>query len=384
MSSTPSLTLNITGPSGQQSVTVHTQGATLGSGSNCTVVLANGRRAISRVQARIEWRGDHYVLIDTGGNATLVNGNALDASREAVLRDGDTLSIGAYMIGLAQARPSTIPPVADEPFFAQLPAALPEARDRAEHGDALRSSAATRVTPIAASTQAATDATPAAAFRRRTMPDSLAPIDSVSASSDAVIAALLEGLGVQRERVDDRSPVELARLIGVLLRDALQGTMEALRARSIAKQQTRVAMTMIDAHGNNPLKFFPDADGALTQMLRGGGGAWLGPRDALRQAFNDLRDHERALVAGLRATLADTLTGLAPERIEAQLRPLGRIEAALSNRHARLWDLYIDTWQQTKQRAGGNFQHVFREPFALAYDAQVAASAAAGPPASQV
>ncbi|CAB3751069.1 type VI secretion system-associated FHA domain protein TagH [Paraburkholderia humisilvae] len=401
MSAIPSLTLNIRGPSAKRSVVVDAQGATLGRDSACTVVLADGRRAISRVQARIEWRGERYVLIDIGANPTLVNGNAADASREVSLCDGDTLSIGAYVIGLelertgliaspehapcadtASARPpddtrtgrhappptrrgNLFPPVADEPFFATPAAALTVLR-----GDASRDDAVTRVAPLLPPARPAFEAAPGLAGEPAAAVQQPAP-----AASDAVLAALFEGLGVDRQRISDHPPHELARLIGLLLRDALHGTMEVLRARPTAKQQTHVAMTMIDTRDNNPLKCFPDAEGALTQMLCNDGAAWLGPRDAVREAFKDLRDHELALIAGIRATLAEALSGLAPEQIEARLRPAGRIEAVLSSREARLWSVYVDTWQQTKQRAGDDFQHAFREPFTRAYQAQLNAFA---------
>ncbi|MFC0396998.1 type VI secretion system-associated FHA domain protein TagH [Paraburkholderia rhizosphaerae] len=401
MSAIPSLTLTINGPSARRSVAVDAQGATLGRGADCTVVLADGRRAISRVQARIEWRGDRYVLIDTGGHPTLVNGNAPDASREVILRDGDMLSIGAYLIeldldhaglsaplepepgaatvsaplpGTMQAghhvppptrRSHIFPPVADEPFFAMPAAALTALRGYAPHDDA-----ATRVAQASPPAASTIEPVSASADERATVVHQREP-----ASSDTVLGALLDGLGVEPNRIGDRSPVELARLAGSLLRDALQGTMHALRARTSTQQQTPVPTTMIDTHGNNPLKFFPDAEAALAQMLCNDGGAWLEPRAAVRQAFKELRDHELALVAGLCATLADVLSGLAPEEIEARLRPRGRIEAALSSRHARLWEVYVDAWRQTRQRVGPEFQRAFREPFARAYQAQLDALA---------
>src|SRR5262249_6122313 len=134
---------------------------------------------------------------------------------------------------------------------------------RANHTDA-----ATRVAAIAS---------------REASPMPAAAHSDHAASSDAVIAALLEGLGVDSRRIGHPVPPALARLTGTLLREALQGTMHALRARSAAKGETHVAMTMIDTRHNNPLKFFPDAEGALTQMLSSDGAAWLGPRDAVRE-----------------------------------------------------------------------------------------------------
>ncbi|HEY4351407.1 MAG TPA: FHA domain-containing protein, partial [Paraburkholderia sp.] len=270
MSAIPLLTLNISGPMARRSVTVDRNGATLGRGADCTVVLADERRAISRVQAHIEWRGDRFTVIDIGGNPTLVNGNALDASREAILHDGDTLSIGAYLIDVvlegdaatargtvrgaatlvaplpegaraprdatptppptlsSTPRGSPFPAVPDEPFFAMPAAALTVLRVRTNAAGRSAAPALAKQTVHMdrrdAGTRAATIAPPEKPPASEE-PRSAVPVQNDTASPDAVIAALCEGLGIERGRTDGHPPLEFARLIGSLLRDALQGTM---------------------------------------------------------------------------------------------------------------------------------------------------------------
>ncbi|HEY4294992.1 MAG TPA: FHA domain-containing protein [Paraburkholderia sp.] len=98
MSEAPTLTLTIHGASITRTIVIDAPSVTLGRGADCTVVLADTRRAISRLHACIEWRDGDYVLTDSGSNPTLVNGHILNVSREAVLRNADTLSIGEYLI----------------------------------------------------------------------------------------------------------------------------------------------------------------------------------------------------------------------------------------------------------------------------------------------
>jgi pSer/pThr/pTyr-binding forkhead associated (FHA) protein len=100
MSAAPSLTLTIRGASATRMIVVDGPSVTIGRGADCTIVLADTRRAISRLHACIEWRDGHYVLTDSGSNPTLINGHILKVSREAVLRDADALSIGEYLIEL--------------------------------------------------------------------------------------------------------------------------------------------------------------------------------------------------------------------------------------------------------------------------------------------
>ncbi len=99
MSSSRSLSMQVSGGSIEpRRVEAGAKDATLGRAPDCTLVLPDDQRVISRVQARIEWRGGECVLVDLGSNPTLVNGRVLDGSREAALRAGDSLRIGAYTV----------------------------------------------------------------------------------------------------------------------------------------------------------------------------------------------------------------------------------------------------------------------------------------------
>jgi len=68
--------------------------ATIGRNGDCTVALTDPRA--SRLHAEVRSTGDGFVVADLGStNGTLVNGVAV---REAVLHDGDQISIGATVL----------------------------------------------------------------------------------------------------------------------------------------------------------------------------------------------------------------------------------------------------------------------------------------------
>lgn len=141
MPAAPGLILTIHDASGTRTVTVRDTGATIGRGAECDVVLADPRRAISRLQARIDWRDGHYRLTDAGRNPTLVNGHVLGVSREAVLRDADTLSIDTCRIEIGIHGASA----GDEPtVFAALPAVVAD-DDAAPHEDGFDAPTSVRV-----------------------------------------------------------------------------------------------------------------------------------------------------------------------------------------------------------------------------------------------
>ncbi|MGF6959544.1 FHA domain-containing protein [Paraburkholderia youngii] len=73
-------------------------GGTIGRANDCTLVLPDQQRAISRVHARVEFRGGDYLLCDLGSNPSVLNQRALGGTREARLADGDRLVIGPYLL----------------------------------------------------------------------------------------------------------------------------------------------------------------------------------------------------------------------------------------------------------------------------------------------
>jgi pSer/pThr/pTyr-binding forkhead associated (FHA) protein len=67
----------------------------IGKGADCDLVLPN--RFVSRRHARIERRGDSYLLTDLGSlNGTLVKGRRIEASHE--LQHADKFDIGDYRL----------------------------------------------------------------------------------------------------------------------------------------------------------------------------------------------------------------------------------------------------------------------------------------------
>jgi type VI secretion system FHA domain protein len=190
----------------------------------------------------------------------------------------------------------------------------------------------------------------------------------------ALIDALIEGLGIEPAAVSDVEPADLARLVGAMLREATQGAMAALRSRAMTKRETRMAMTMIEERDNNPLKFFPDADRALAQMLGARDNGYLPPQDAMRAAFRDIQAHELAMVAGMRAALAHAMERIDPSAIERSLDPPRGLDALIGNRRARLWQRFVETWEHVAHDAGDagdDIQQSFGEPFGRAYQAQL-------------
>ncbi len=189
---------------------------------------------------------------------------------------------------------------------------------------------------------------------------------------DAVLQALLTGLGIP-DLHTSRSPTELAQLIGEMLRATTSGTMDVLLARALTKRESHIDMTMIGAYSNNPLKFFPDADSALTQMLGGDSPAYMRPVKAMNASFEDLKAHELAVIAGMRAALGAVVQRFDPARVEQRRTTHGALDKWMPvRRKARLWDRLVERYEDLARDADEDLQRLFGELFSKAYEEQVA------------
>jgi predicted component of type VI protein secretion system len=289
------------------------------------------------------------------------------------------------------AMPLFASPPAPAPLFAPPPAALPAAggfaipHDYDPLADFLKPAPAAPVVaapapapvPAAPSLPADADVTtlamePAAAVSAPPPAAPAAARPPVAATDDAVLAALLRGLGLPNLQLQ-RPATEVAETVGAMLREATAGTIDVLMARALTKKESRIEMTMLSVRANNPLKFFPNAEGALTQMLTGAMAGYMPPVDAVAGAFDDLRAHELAVIAGMRAALGAVLHRFDPGQIEARLAVPSVMDKMLtSNRKAKLWDRLVEVYGEIVREADDDLQRLYGEKFSQAYEEQVA------------
>lgn len=142
-----------------------------------------------------------------------------------------------------------------------------------------------------------------------------------------------------------------------------------LRARAEMKTEIRADMTLIQQTENNPLKFSVDAQDALGKMLSPPPG-YLSLEDSVVEAFDDLRDHQLAMIAGLRSLFDNLLQTFDPERLEEGWSDDSSVLGKLSGK-SRLWQNYERLFSQLKSDQDTSFKNLISEPFSRSYDKQI-------------
>ncbi|HZV63569.1 MAG TPA: type VI secretion system-associated FHA domain protein TagH [Telluria sp.] len=200
-----------------------------------------------------------------------------------------------------------------------------------------------------------------------------APAASAEAADLAALkSAFLRGAGIAPDAISAEWTPELMELLGKLMASSLQGMIDLLALRSLVKQEVKADVTMVVVRNNNPLKFFPDSQTVLIQMLRKKMPGFMEPLESLDDACHDLRGHQMGVVAGTRASMDSILGRLKPGQFEAELPPPTMIDAlAPSRRKAALWELYAQQYQALAGESKDQFKTLFGAAFLAAYELEV-------------
>jgi FHA domain-containing protein len=203
-------------------------------------------------------------------------------------------------------------------------------------------------------------------------PAAVAPGSSTGPADMAeLVSALREGLGMPTLPVQSLTP-EFMKLLGQLVHESTRGTVELLVARAALKREIRAEVTMIVAKENNPLKFSPSAEVALNHLLSPPVRGFMPAAPAMRDAYDDLRAHQFAFLAGMRAALEGVLKRFDPGVLEGKLTQKSVLSTLLpASRKARMWDVFTELYGQISAEASDDFHELFGKEFLRAYESHI-------------
>jgi type VI secretion system FHA domain protein len=132
-------------------------------------------------------------------------------------------------------------------------------------------------------------------------------------------------------------------------------------------------MTHFRPADNNPLKFSANVDDALHNLLVKRNPAYLGPVEAFEDAFDDLRNHQIAMLAGMRVAFEFMLGEFDPDHLQVEFDRQLKKGSSLLSVPAKLkyWDLYRELREEIMKDPEASFRELFGEEFAKAYEEQL-------------
>jgi len=357
------------------SIVLGVSGGSIGRALDNDWPLPDPRRYLSGHHARIHFRQGGFYLEDCSTNGVFVNDAAAPQGRRGLyaLHDGDILRMGEYRIRVsidieegAAPRPGThtlaqmavdnvVPLRAVGGAPDDLGASLNIEALIPDHTGPLAKLGAARVADdsgeVALSAQDRLKRLRAAARAR--LEGRSAPLADVRNA----MQAFCRGAGIDESRLPMQNEAQSMHLVGRLLREAVIGLKEILRAQHAFLD--RYGIEVEKPEGRSPLE--QGADEYLLELLSGNEQGRLDAVMQLRGQFNDAGGHAAAVDPALRSALGQFMAHLAPGRMEAGADVRGR------NSETGNWERYKDIYSNLLLTTGEEVPHLFIEAIAQAY-----------------
>jgi len=342
-------------------------GGRIGRAFDCDWVLTN--QYISRHHATVSCEDGVFYIEGIGENGVAINDPAerLPKRGRQALKDGDHLFLDEYEISVAIAdiaelsAPWAAEPLLDDVMDFVMPPAAPD-NDDVELS--LPEPPILNPEPGSAPTQIKAAAPQPAP--PRAMPQK-APSAPPVATPGFDGLSFLRGAGLDPRVV----PAEMAATLGQIVRAVVQGLIDVLRARAEFRDQFRLPLTRVQTSQNNPLKFAVNAEDALAAMLRTSSPGYLSPLEAFEDAFDDIRFHQLAMLAGMRAGFESMKSRFEPRKLIEQSDRHRQGSLSRLGAKGRYWDRYVDLFEELATNPDTSFRRLYGEEFSDAYEQQL-------------
>ncbi len=396
---------------GQHSTKVFgVHGGTIGRGTDNAWILPDPERYLSGKHVRIDFRAGTYVLVDTSSNGTYINGAQVPLGKyhDYVLKDGDFVRLGEYEL-LVSIDKSTDFPTDESAIVAYDGEAKSSAVKKSTADDLGADLDLSQLLEPSGSLALDVDERPRDAYGQSVLPEegsghaleenSGTPwhmmtrplkVEAATAAAAAAprtsgpalyegdfdlgVAAFCRGAGVDPRSISSEARNAALQLAGQLLRESVLGLMDLNQGRNEFRNRFRMAPPPPNEGPESPLNLSQGVDEALVRLLNTVS-TRMGPVEAIRDNFRELKAHNVSVLAASRAAFEEFLGRVDPKELEERFDRATKRSVFGTQNKGKYWDLYAEMFPGLAHRPADGFPHVFTEAFAKAYEAKLRALA---------
>ena len=353
----------------------------IGRDATCSVALEDPNKHMSRFHVEIEEEsGVYWMVVVSKVNPVMVKGRRYGPGTRLVLHSGDSFEVAEYEVQVMLPEPAEdlseplapavkAPPPSNDPLMQVLSSTHTHGTPLSEQDPAERLFNESTFFGSDEPTPIAKALPPEETFVPKPRP---APAPNASAGAASALRAFLEGAGVPHKELSPADSERMLRDCGAIMRAAVEGIMLLLLARGEMRKEFEAEdRTMVAARDNNPLKLMSDPHEAMDFLFdpaeRTDG--FLDPVQAVGDACDDLRVHEIALMAGMRAAFQGALKRFDPQLVE---READKQKGSFTlNKKVKLWETFVAHHEKLTRDAEDDLLKVFGKEFLGTYMAQV-------------
>jgi type VI secretion system protein ImpI len=199
------------------------------------------------------------------------------------------------------------------------------------------------------------------------------PSDNTTAIEESrALIAFLQGMGMSMQNIPKNANPQWWAQLGSTYRDLLMGLTTTLRARSETKAQFRVNQTLFRQAENNPLKFSATWDDVFHNLFNRPESSFLSPSEAIKEAYDDIRKHEEAMLSASHVVVSETLKKLSPKLIEINHQESGLLaKVNTAKRQSRYWHFYKSLYKDMQSEIQEQTSIGANVEFTKAYEASL-------------
>jgi len=359
------------------------EGGTIGRSLQNDWILPDENRYISGRHATIDFQGGAYYLADTSTNGVYVNDEAepIGKGNPRRLFSGDRLRMGDFKFSVKIDEGEDLEMPEDPPVSA-VPDHIEQLVPMDTYKTGVRLLDEEEITGddefqsiLFSEPDAMPEERPAPTPVKLAKRPQKRKIVSDIESTDLFIT-FLDSLGIDRSELHPSvDPADIMHNAGQVLREFIVGISELLMSRATLKNAFRLNQTTVMPRHNNPLKLSADTNVSIKQLLVGGTGEYLGPRDAVREVCRDLLYHQDAFLDAMNQAFVEFADRFDPDELaDGFERTLNRKPLFGFMTESKYWQLYRELYPIMTEKGGGRFPQMFSEEFVKAYERHIAES----------
>ena len=311
-------------------------GGVIGRADDCDWIILDSHHHVSSQHAKITFSDGEFYLTDlsTNGTQVLQSGQRLRKGETHLVEHGTQYRIGAFEIRARLIEePAGFGGTLNHPAYAGrlipedvfLGFDLLDGLDRQADADAGLNDLLPGYVAQQASQQGVGYGS--ADVQNLLVPELVAPVPHPT-PVEAVIPQpqsedfwqrFANALGVDFSTFDLAQREAFAVSAAGLLKHGISGLQQTLRTRSELKNELRLALSMAQHTGNNPLKYAGDASEAISLLVNAQRSGQLSAEHAVARAYRDIQAHQVAMLAASRAALRSVLEHFAPHQLTLRL-----------------------------------------------------------------
>lgn len=186
-------------------------------------------------------------------------------------------------------------------------------------------------------------------------------------SSSTTAAELAQQLGLRN--LSPQQEASLTPTSAAIIQQTTEHLLSLLQSRASIKNELRTSRTMIQTSENNPLKFSASTADALQALFANSSDSFLPPEQAIKESFEDIADHQVAMLFAMKVAFNEMLASFQPSKLEAKFNASGK--GLLASLKSKNWESYGALYQELQNDPETSYNQLFGEAFAQAYETKL-------------